>query len=153
MLGAGAGLLATPLLAAGFMFGHTQLRSALDWPPVALFAATALLAGVLAGSRLSPLASLLPGLVLTALAAAATAGLDAYYTGLVPDGYLANYQLLVHLGAPVAGCALLAASLFPSRWRGRPRAVPAAEEPPPPPVTEEETPAPPPLPKRIPSRY
>ncbi|MEW9554604.1 hypothetical protein [Nonomuraea sp. NPDC050783] len=155
MLGAGAGLLATPLVAAGFMFGDTQLRTAPDWPPdwppVAALAGAAILVGVLAGSRLSPLASLLPGLALLALATAALARLDVGYTR-VPAAYLDDYRTLVTLWAPVAGCVLLAASAFPSRWRGGPRAAPVAAEPAPP-QPEEQAPAPPPLPKRIPSRY
>ncbi|MET8984153.1 hypothetical protein ABZW49_01770 [Nonomuraea wenchangensis] len=148
LLGAGAGLLATPLVAAGFAYGHVQLRSAPDWLPLAAFAGAALLVGVLAGSRLSPLASLLPGLALTGLAVAELARLDLTWLRM-PGAYLAGYERLVSFGAPAAGCVLLAASVFPSRWRARP----AAPEAPPPPQPEEETPAPPPLPKRIPSRY
>ncbi|MEV5553738.1 hypothetical protein AB0L44_08755 [Nonomuraea wenchangensis] len=152
-LGAGAGLLATPLVAAGLAYGHGQLRSAPDWLPLAALAGAALLVGVLSGSRLSPLASLLPGLALSGLAVAAAAGLDltwlrasgAYLAGEQPP----RYERLLHFGAPVAGCVLLAASAFPSRWRARP----SAPEAPPPPQPEEETPVPPPLPKRIPSRY
>ncbi|MGW2145698.1 hypothetical protein ACWCOT_15425 [Nonomuraea bangladeshensis] len=158
LLGAGAGLLATPLVAAGFAYGHVQLRVAPDWLPLAAFAGAALLVGVLSGSRLSPLASLLPGLALTGLAAAELARLDLSWLrapgmylagGQVLSAYLAAVEQLVSFGAPAAGCVLLAASAFPSRWRARP-AVPEA---PPPPQPEEETPAPPPLPKRIPSRY
>ncbi|MFF0770199.1 hypothetical protein ACFYUK_15035 [Nonomuraea wenchangensis] len=148
LLGAGAGLLATPLVAAGFAYGHVQLHSAPDWLPLAAFAGAALLVGVLSGSRLSPLASLLPGLALTGLAVAELAQLDLNWLRM-PGEYLAGYERLVSFGAPAAGCVLLAASVFPSRWRARP----AAPEAPPPPQPEEETPAPPPLPKRIPSRY
>ncbi|MEU4509185.1 hypothetical protein AB0G05_06800 [Nonomuraea wenchangensis] len=153
LLGAGAGLLATPLVAAGFAYGHVQLRPAPGWLPLAAFAGAALLVGVLSGSRLSPLASLLPGLALTGLAAAELARLDLNWLRMpgeyLTGDYLAGYERLVSFGAPVAGCVLLAASAFPSRWRARP----AAPEASPPPQPEEETPAPPPLPKRIPSRY
>ncbi|WP_157548144.1 hypothetical protein [Nonomuraea candida] len=145
LLGAGTGLLATPLIAAGLLYYASGLAAS-AWLAVAVLAATMAVAGVLAGSRISPLASLVPGLALAAAAALAYAPWAAV-TGLVPAGYARAYDGLVGTWALPAACVLLAASAFPSRWR----AAAAREEP-----AEEEAPAvpePPPLPKRIPSRY
>ncbi|MEO3869864.1 hypothetical protein ABGB18_13635 [Nonomuraea sp. B12E4] len=139
MIGAGFGVLATLLITAGFLYNS-----------IAAVAGTALLIGVLAGSRMSPFASLLPGLAFTALGVAelarpALGGGEWLWYDLVPSEYLAGYSALLHTWSLVIGCLLLAASVFPSRWRGA--------RPGPPPPFEEEAPAPPPLPKRIPSRY
>ncbi|SDL12101.1 hypothetical protein [Nonomuraea jiangxiensis] len=136
-LGAVGGVLATLLIAAGFLYNS-----------IAAVAGVAILVGVLAGSRVSPLTSLLPGLAFAGLAGAALArtalgGDERLWYDLVPTEYLARYSALVHTWSLVIGCVLLAASVFPSRWRkSRPG--------PPPPPEEEETPGPPPLPKRIP---
>ncbi|MFB4283847.1 hypothetical protein ACBJ59_51710 [Nonomuraea sp. MTCD27] len=147
LLGAGTGLLATPLIAAGFLY-YASLGG--GWVAVGVLAATMVVAGLLAGSRISPIASLVPGLVLAGLAAAALARVPGVVApALMPAGYARAYAELAETWALVAGCVLLAASAFPSRWRAAVRA-----EPPQPP--EEEAPAdppPPPLPRRIPSRY
>ncbi|SEG76498.1 hypothetical protein SAMN05444920_104389 [Nonomuraea solani] len=146
LLGAGAGLAATPLIAAGFL-GHAHLAP--EWLALGTLAATMAFAGVLAGSRISPLASALPGLVFTGLGAAAQAGMPSLVPVLLPRAYVESYLTLLGTWALPMGCLLLAASLFPSRWRAAVRAEPPS------PVREEEeeAPAPPPLPKRIPSRY
>ncbi|MEV4361688.1 hypothetical protein [Nonomuraea sp. NPDC049625] len=66
LLGAGAGLLATPLIATGFIVGIERYRHTaamtVDWVVPAAYVGTVVLIGILAGSRISPLASLLPGL-------------------------------------------------------------------------------------------
>lgn len=166
-LGAGAGLLATPLIAAGLVYGHTQSQPTMEWFRVGALAGAALLVGLLAGSRLSPLASLLPGLGFTGLAVTGLVrigtgadhrlwfdpGLDQYPNPLADIMRTfdpGSYAMLPHAWSLAIGCVLLAASIFPSRWRGKAavRHEPSPEE-----VPEEETPAPPPLPKRIPSRY
>ncbi|MEV0228623.1 hypothetical protein [Nonomuraea sp. NPDC050786] len=153
LLGAGAGLLATPLIAAGFILGFERYggtaRMTVDWGMMAVFIGTLLLIGVLAGSRISPLASLLPGLAFTgfigaALLRIALGGDQRMGFDQVPSEFLEGYMSLLYSWSLPTGCILLAASAFPSRWRS------ARTGPPPPPP--EETPKPPPLPKRIPSR-
>ncbi|HEX4818191.1 MAG TPA: hypothetical protein VFV66_36080 [Nonomuraea sp.] len=166
LLGAGTGLLTTPLLAAGLGYGAAAgspraeriaawvpIPPAADWFRTSMFVAALVVIGVLAGSRLSPLAALLPGLALTALGAAlpvrlAMGGDHRLGFDLVPGAYLDAYAALLGTWALPAGVVLLVAAAFPSRWRGRAQ---APEEPPPP--VEEEAPERAPLPKRIPSRY
>jgi hypothetical protein len=153
LLGAGAGLLATPLIAAGVMYGLSALPGGFaQYQPAGLFGA-ALVVGVLAGSRVSPIASLLPGLVFAGLWGAvmvrtSMGGDSRLWYEFVPSAYVAGWTSLIHSWSPVVGCILLAASVFPSRWRGK-----VTVSPPPPPEEKEEAPEPPPLPKRIPSRY
>ncbi|WP_433436342.1 hypothetical protein [Nonomuraea sp. CA-141351] len=150
VLGAGAGLLATPLIAAGFIVGIERFRAtavmSVDWTVMAVFIGTLVLIGALAGSRISPLASLLPGLAFTgfigaALVRIAMGGDHRMGFDQVPSEFLEGYMSLLYTWSLPTGCVLLAASAFPSRWRG------ARTDPPPP----QEVPEPPPLPKRIPS--
>ncbi|WP_188188774.1 hypothetical protein [Nonomuraea sp. SYSU D8015] len=158
-LGAGAGLLATPLIAVGLSYGAAEryrllAQLTIDWIPMSMFIGAFVLIGVLAGSRLSPLASLLPGLAFTALGASllvrlSMGGDHMLWWDFLPREYPEAYKTLLGTWSLPAGCLLLAASAFPSRWRCK-AAAPAE---PPPPQPEEEAPAPPPLPKRIPSRY
>ncbi|MGN9837729.1 hypothetical protein ACTMTI_06385 [Nonomuraea sp. H19] len=159
LLGVGVGLLATPVIAAGLAYGSADRfmpRAAIDWIALAPFIAAVVVVGVLAGSRLSPLASLLPGLAFTGIWVAVLVRMGRGGDGrlwyeFVPDQYLGGYTTLLHTWSPAIGCVLLAASLFPARWRAaaKPASRPAAEPVPPP----EEVPVPPPLPKRIPSRH
>lgn len=151
MLGAGAGLLATPLIAAGFV-SHASLDG---WIATSLLAGLMVVIGALAGSRISPLASLLPGLVLGVLAGGFLAGAPwVTPPGGVPLPYEAGYRALLAGWALPVACVLVVASLFPSRWRGAPRpAEPPEPAEPPAPQEEVKVQEPPPLPKRIPSRY
>ncbi|MEV4111456.1 hypothetical protein [Nonomuraea sp. NPDC049695] len=154
LLGAGAGLLATPLIAAGFIVGFERFggtaRMTVDWVVMAVFVGTLILIGALAGSRVSPLASLLPGLAFTgfigaALVRIALGGDHRMGFDLVPSEFLEGYMSLLYTWSLPTGCILLAASVFPSRWRSARKTDPPAPEP-------QEAPKPPPLPKRIPSR-
>ncbi|MGW0807219.1 hypothetical protein [Nonomuraea sp. NPDC002799] len=158
LIGAGVGVLAVPVIAAGVMYGsaeryeYTLHGFVVDWIGVAAYLGTALVIGALAGSRLSPLASLLPGLAFGGLVTASLVrmGLGGDHLlgfGVVPRQYFNDYLPFLHTWAPVIAGVLLAASAFPSRWRQAVR--PAPPEPP----QMEEAEAPPPLPKRIPSRY
>lgn len=132
-IGVVAGLVLTPVLAAGLMLGtdrfartFTALRPGGPdrWVGGGVLLVVAVLLGVLAGSRTSPLASLIPGLVYAGtgglwviaptFAGQHTAGrlpgtLDRGYTVIGPYGVL----LLI-------GVLLLVASLSPSRWAPRP---------------------------------
>ncbi|TMR89783.1 hypothetical protein [Nonomuraea basaltis] len=158
LLGAGAGLLATPFIAVGLGYGFSEryrmlAQVTIDWIAMGAFAGALVVIGVLAGSRLSPLASLLPGLAftgfaLTGMVRLGMGGDHRLWYDLVPSEYLVSYATLLHSWSLPAGCLLLAASVFPSRWRGK-----VVREEPPPPSPEEEAPEPPPLPRRIPSRY
>ncbi|UBU13673.1 hypothetical protein [Nonomuraea gerenzanensis] len=144
LLGAGAGLLATPLIAAGLLYVAGG-RALAPWMAAVALGATMVLVGVLAGSRVSPIGSLLPGLALAAVAGLAyVPGVSV--AGLLPAEYAEPYAGLAGTWALPVACVLLAASVFPARWRAAVRPEPQAEP-------EEEVPEPPPLPKRIPSRY
>ncbi|NUS09707.1 MAG: hypothetical protein HOV97_44925 [Nonomuraea sp.] len=123
-------MLAVPALAAGLVYGA---EGPLDVHVVR--AGVAILIGVLAGSRISPLASLLPGLAFTAYAGVLM--VRGGVGDLIPAGYLEP----LNTWSSVIGVILLAASVFPSRWRAR-KGKEAAPE------SEREEP--PPLPKRVP---
>ncbi|MFC5835195.1 hypothetical protein [Nonomuraea insulae] len=129
-LGVVAGLLLPPLLAAGLWYGtgelslQAQQAFRVSWVALGVLAASAILLGFLAGSRLSPVASLFGGLSFTAL------GVLPYVemaTGVrvMPDAFLPSFlhtgfMTLTYSGLQfVIGLALLAVSTFPSRWRGR----------------------------------
>ncbi|RVX46311.1 hypothetical protein EDD27_9187 [Nonomuraea polychroma] len=161
LIGAGAGLLATPLIAAGLSYGAVERyvrmpKITVDWIAMPVFVGAFVVIGVLVGSRLSPLASLLPGLVFGGLGGASLAriGLGGDHTlwfDLVPREYHLLYAALLNNWSLPVGCVLLVASAFPSRWRGK--AAARHEPPAAPPEEEAAAPEPPPLPKRIPSRY
>lgn len=124
-----AGLLAVPLIAAGLMYGSTQryqgtAQLTIGWPAIAALAGTVIVIGVLAGSRISPVASLLPGVAFTGFGGAAlvrigTGGDHRMGFDLVPSEYLSVYTDLLYTWSFVIGGLLLAASVFPSRWRAR----------------------------------
>ncbi|MFC4111559.1 hypothetical protein [Nonomuraea zeae] len=164
MIGAGVGVLAVPLIGTGLAVGDIERfypapQVSVDWIAMAAYAGALMLIGVLAGSRVSPVASLLPGLVFAGLGGAVGVSMVMYndprlWRELVPPDYLLYYEPFLYRWTLVIGLVLLVASVFPSRWRARP-----ARSAPPPPAEEEVAeeaaadPAPPPLPKRIPSRY
>ncbi|MEU4515407.1 hypothetical protein AB0G05_38430 [Nonomuraea wenchangensis] len=122
-----AGLLLPPLALAGFLYGIGEIlfqaRSTfqLPWHAVGVLAAAAIVLALLAGSRLSPVASLLGGLAYTALGllplleyAGGPVLRQDWLPARVNDGYLA----LGHSGMLLfVGVLLLTVSLFPSRWR------------------------------------
>ncbi|TMR08057.1 hypothetical protein ETD86_49420 [Nonomuraea turkmeniaca] len=152
VLGAGAGLVATPLIAAGVAYGLNRPQPIVDRIALAALFGAVIVVGVLAGSRVSPLGSLLPGLAfmglwVTAQVRLGMGGDHKLWYEFVPAEYLQGYESFLHTWSPVVGCILLTASVFPSRWRA------AAEPVAPPPEEEAAVPEPPPLPKRIPSRY
>lgn len=129
-LGFVAGLLLPPLVLAALWYGAGTFGPALsrsfviDLPGAAALAGAAIGLAFLAGSRLSPVASLLGGLVLTALGltpvAAATGAAIALPTDLLPDVMQQGYTTLTSSGLQaLLGVLLLAVSTFPSRWRSR----------------------------------
>jgi len=144
-LGVVAGLVATPVIFAGLLYGTERLlrnrqvtlvqfqdkiRSE-GIVAILVFLVVAAVIAVLVGSRISPLASLIPGAVLTLY------GLPWLVKPVwmsdkmpdLPDKYDIANLTLSPLGIPLLiGMILLLASLIPSRWRasGAPMAAQAA---------------------------
>ncbi|MFG2002464.1 hypothetical protein ACGFNU_25245 [Spirillospora sp. NPDC048911] len=143
-LGVVAGVIATPLVGAGLTLGferideyrrhYVQFASTTSTGLVAgaVLAFTAVVVAVLVGSRLSPLASLIPGAVLTAYGLLWL--LKPIWAGDHVDGLPDRYRLSVItmsvFGVPfLIGVVLLAGSLVPSRWRARTPATAAPRHP------------------------
>jgi len=110
-------------LSGGQQFGPTSAEYRIGLGSLAI---TAVVLGIVVGSRLSPLASLLPGLVLTALGgvwAASPTWAARNTVGKLPDRLDkldAGYQSIAATGVLLTiGLVLLFASLFPARWRAR----------------------------------
>ncbi|MFF5258682.1 hypothetical protein ACFY4C_07035 [Actinomadura viridis] len=135
-LGVVIGLIVTPLIAGCLMYGtgrsRIYIQTFLDpaWSkrilPVTLLLLAALLLGLVMGGRISPVASLIPGLAflvpgalwMIAPAFSARTGLD-----VLPRDFSLGYTTLGPTGLlMVLGVALVVASLAPSRWRSAPRA-------------------------------
>ena len=140
ILGAAIGLILTPVTAAGLMFGTERLYRGLTAFQLddshyrmggLVLAGTALLLGVLVGSRISPLASLIPGVafstigVLWLLAPRWTADKTIGRSADLLPGVLARGYRDIGPSGPllILGVLLLVASLFPARWAARQRAV------------------------------
>ncbi|MFC6885855.1 hypothetical protein [Actinomadura yumaensis] len=131
VLGLLAGLAATPLIAFGLMFGTERatryfrlfLSGGDRWIAAAAFVGVAVVIGLLAGSRISPLASLVPGVLLASaggLWVAAPRWTGAHTVERLPDGLDAGYSIVGPYGVLlVLGVVLIVASLPPSRWRAR----------------------------------
>ncbi|QBI52457.1 hypothetical protein [Streptomonospora litoralis] len=134
-LGLIVGILLTPVFAAGLAWGPhwtsgiglgydlAAVPGVAQWvPSVAVLAVLGLLLGLATGSRLSPLAALLPGLVLGAAGVVQTAGLPVQMPGvrdlLQPADGLAPWFAWGPVFA-VVGAALFISALPPSRWRRR----------------------------------
>ncbi|WP_141581032.1 hypothetical protein [Actinomadura sp. WMMA1423] len=134
------GLVVTPVIALCLMYGATKFMEyyryfitqggADRWVGAAVILAAAVLVGLVAGSRVSPLASLIPGAVYAAVGllwvasprfAVEHAGRDLLgrklYLGYTTLGPYGVFLLL--------GVALLVASLAPSRWKSRKTAAAA----------------------------
>ncbi|GAA3760394.1 hypothetical protein GCM10022205_55290 [Spinactinospora alkalitolerans] len=133
-LGLLAGIIVTPLLWAGTAWSAAEIGSRLpnldiDDPmllaSVAAMMAIGLVCGLLAGSRISPLAAFLPGAVLLGLCLWPLVDYPSMNATL-PD-WLAPGTLFHPLGPALAvnlalGTLLFISALAPSRWRSRPRA-------------------------------
>ncbi|MEV5830759.1 hypothetical protein AB0L25_34855 [Spirillospora sp. NPDC052242] len=153
-LGGLIGVVLAPLIAAGLLYGAYQLHRSVGrvaatfggeagserWIGAALLLGTAVLVALAVAPRVSPLASLIPGVLLTAVG-----GLwivdpgrmlrQEFTRDVLPDelelpyvGIVGPYGVFLLLGL-----LLLAASVAPSRWAGR-AAAPRPVGPPPAPV-------------------
>ncbi len=131
-LGFLAGLLLPPLAALALMYGVSHLsltlaqRFELSFPGLGLVVLAGAGLAFLAGSRISPVASLMGGLLYVLLGVVPFLTMygiefrpEQLLPGLLRNGYtgLALQGILLMLGV-----MLLVASAFPSRWRGRARA-------------------------------
>ncbi|MEU8120927.1 hypothetical protein AB0C21_19640 [Spirillospora sp. NPDC049024] len=151
-LGVLIGLVVTPVVAlslcystTGFnrMFQFYRLHSGDRWVSTGLVLLAAVLVGAVAGSRLSPLASLVPGVVYTAVGLAWAVSptwavehsgresmRDAALSGFrsLPGKIQFGYMTLGPYGVfLLLGVALLVASLAPSRWKSRKAAAAAPQ--------------------------
>lgn len=133
-LGVLAGLLLPALLAAGLWYGVGELSVTaqrelrVSWVALGVLAVSGILLAFLAGSRLSPVASLLGGLAFTGLGvlpfAEISTGTRLLPDALLPSSLQSGFMTLTYSGLQfLLGVALLVVSAFPSRWRGRARAV------------------------------
>jgi hypothetical protein len=129
------GLILAPAIAAALAYGTWRtLSGAQQFGPTSAeyriglgsLALTAVVLGFAVASRLSPIAALIPGGVLTALGgawAAAPSWAAENTAGKLPDSLDkldAGYQSAGATGVLLMiGIVLLIASLFPSRWRAR----------------------------------
>src|SRR5262245_26004736 len=129
-LGVLAGLILTPIIAAGLVYGTWRTLSGAQQFGItsneyriglASLALTGVVAAIAVGSRLSPLGSLIPGLAFTGLGglwAAAPQWASENTGGKLPDKLDAGYQSISGSGVLLMiGLLLLVASLFPARWQ------------------------------------
>lgn len=138
--GAVAGLILTPVLAAGLSYGSSEVvvsyqrALSVSWLGIGVVAASGVLFALLIGSRLSPLASLIAGLAFTLLGVALPlAQMLRMDVPMVPDGLprqlSMGYSTLLYSGMFLfLGVALLVASMFPSRWRSARPPAPAQQQ-------------------------
>jgi hypothetical protein len=133
-IGVVVGLIATPLIAGFLTYGVNRATVTVrvyafdaPWSQRLIVAGALLVAavalGLVAGSRLSPLASLIPGVAFTGLGLMwfLAPGFALRNTGrdFLTDDLFLGYTYLSPAGIwLLLGVALVTASLSPSRWRG-----------------------------------
>ncbi|CNF54915.1 Uncharacterised protein [Mycobacterium tuberculosis] len=158
-LGVVAGLVLAPIIAVCLMYGTNKLRMVMTfgytrfrsyhgeelWIGVGLILLAAILLGLLTGSRMSPVASLIPGAAFTIVGVIwfASPAWAVQHSGrdvMTREMYY-GYTTLGSVGILfLLGVLLLVASLPPSRWKSRAAAAPRFAGPPPAPM------GPPPMP-------
>ncbi|TDC96157.1 hypothetical protein [Actinomadura sp. 7K507] len=129
-IGALIGVVVTPIIAACLMYGTYRLGRSVTtlrfegadrWLGAAALLAAAVLIGLVAGSRISPLASLIPGAVYSlsgALWVVSPRWSFQNTASELPSELSRGYMVIGPYGVfLVIGVALLLASLAPSRWR------------------------------------
>lgn len=132
VLGLLAGLVLAPVTALGLLYGTERMqrifqvyfsRPGTQWTPILLLTAVAVVLGVLVGSRLSPLASLVPGVLFGVpgvLWAVAPEWMLHHTARKLPGALDRGYQVVGPYGVLlVLGLLLLVGSVPPSRWRPR----------------------------------
>jgi hypothetical protein len=151
-IGALIGVVATPLIAGCLAYSIDDVRISAslalaakanglpaenapgeDWAALGILLAGAAVIGLVVNARLSPLASLVPGVLLSGLGLAwfmeTTWMLENSTPEFVPEDFFLGYTNMAANGTfTIIGIALLVASVLPGRRRGtRPEtAVPAA---------------------------
>ncbi|MDL4814711.1 hypothetical protein [Actinomadura opuntiae] len=152
-MGAVVGLVATPVVGWCLLFGTNKMLRATRtglvqyrsyhgselWIGALVLLVAAVVIGLLVGSRLSPLASLVPGVVYGALGALWIADpiWATQHTSKkpLPDNLLEGYLLFAPMGMfLLLGVLLTVASVPPSRWRARTPGAPRYAGPPPAPA-------------------
>ncbi|MEV0597438.1 hypothetical protein, partial [Nonomuraea cavernae] len=119
-------LVLPPLIAAGLMYGVTEVtfnfqRFATSWTGLGVLVVTGVLLALLTGSRLSPISSLLGGLMFTGFGVVPI--LETFRLFSLPREWIggqfqSGYLTLTYTGFFLfLGVALLVVSAFPSRWR------------------------------------
>jgi len=97
-----------------------QATGTAHWVEMACFAGVAVLIGLVSGSRISPLASLVPGLVFGAIGVLFAVQPNNNSGSALPSAFRQSYLNFGASGlALILGGGLLIASLFPARWRSR----------------------------------
>ncbi|GGV27320.1 hypothetical protein GCM10010182_57880 [Actinomadura cremea] len=140
-IGALIGVLAAPLLAAGLLYGVFKMDRSVRrvmatfggegggidrWVGAGVLVATAILVAVVVAPRVSPIASLLPGVLFTGLGAMwivdpGWAVRDTVTRDVLPGELDYAYMIVAPYGFfLLLGALLLAASAIPGRWAGRP---------------------------------
>lgn len=136
------GVVATPLIAGCLAYSVDDVRMSVaaalaekangvpaadaagdDWTALAFLLAGAAVIGLVVNARLSPLASLVPGVLISALGLAwftQTAWmLENSTPEFVPEDFFSGYTNMAANGTfTIIGIALLVASVLPGRWRG-----------------------------------
>ncbi|MFI0486333.1 hypothetical protein [Actinomadura sp. 9N215] len=132
-LGVVIGLVVTPIIAACLMYGTTKLGQFARtfrfdgsdrWVGAGVMLIAAVLIGLAAGSRVSPLASLVPGVVYAFVGAlwilAPRWSFEHAGRDVLPRDLRYGYLTLAPFGVfLVLGIALVVASIAPSRWQAR----------------------------------
>uniref|UniRef100_UPI0010417FEF hypothetical protein n=1 Tax=Actinomadura roseirufa TaxID=2094049 RepID=UPI0010417FEF len=134
-IGVVIGLIVTPVIAGCLLYATNRLARYFlryyahgndRWTAAALLLAAAVVIGLVTGTRVSPLASLVPGAVFAAAGAlwvVAPRWSIEHTARKLPDDLDRGYQYLGPYGMLlVLGVALLVASAAPSRWRAATRA-------------------------------
>ncbi|MBT2210647.1 hypothetical protein [Actinomadura sp. NEAU-AAG7] len=134
VIGALIGLIITPLVAGALLYGAQKLGFGIrlsaytgraggsdKWVGAALLILVAAVLGVSAGSRLSPLASLVPGVAFASVGVlwvlAPNWAAENTVRDFAPDRFTVGYMTLASYGGfLVIGVLLIVASLAPSRW-------------------------------------
>ncbi|MFI0357732.1 hypothetical protein [Actinomadura sp. 9N407] len=135
-IGVAIGLIVTPIIALCLFYGSERAMlfvrtyGGQNWSErlvsLVLLLIAAVLLGLVMGSRVSPLASIVPGVVFTVLGLlwiVATSFTLRHVSGVLPREIDRGFMTVgAYGGLLIIGVALLVASVAPSRWRSARRA-------------------------------